>query len=131
LVIAAVTGISFPIALPALAMIALAFSFMGAALALLMATLVETPEQADGVTTFLALTLAPIGGAWWSLDLEFIPEIMRQVAVISPFYWAMEGFKSLLMYSGDILDVLPHCGVLAGIGVVLFLSAVLRFRIRD
>jgi ABC-2 type transport system permease protein len=127
-VIAAATSVSFGGAPMAIALVALAFSFMTSALALLVATLVRTIQQASGVTTLLALTLAPIGGAWWSLDLEFIPEFMRQIAVISPFYWAMEGFKAVIMYGGGLQDVLVHVAVLAALGVVLFGAAIARFR---
>lgn len=127
-VIAAATSVSFGGAPMAIALVALAFSFMTSALALLVATLVRTIQQASGVTTLLALTLAPIGGAWWSLDLEFIPEFMRQIAVISPFYWAMEGFKAVIMYGGGLQDVLIHVAVLAALGVVLFGAAIARFR---
>jgi ABC-2 type transport system permease protein len=127
-VIAALTSVTFGGAPFAIALVALAFSFMTSALALLVATLVGTTQQASGVTTLLALTLAPIGGAWWSLDLEFIPEIMRQAAVISPFYWAMEGFKSVIMYGGGLADVVLHAGVLAALGIILFGAAIARFR---
>ena len=129
-VIGRIAGIAFGASPLGIALVAVAFSFVGSALTLLLATLVQTSRQAGGATTFIALTLAPLGGAWWSLDLEFIPDFMRLLARVSPFYWAMEGFKSVIMYSGGVVDVLGYVGVLVGIGVVLFVIAVLRFRLR-
>ncbi len=127
-VLAIIAPVEFGGAPGAILLTALAFSFFTSALALFMATLVTSPQQASSVTMLLALTLAPLGGAWWSLDFEFIPQIMRDLALVSPFYWAMEGFKEAIMYAGGIADVLIHSGVLLATGLVLFAAAVLRFR---
>lgn len=112
---------------PALILIMLAFVFCIAALALLLGTWVRTEQQANGVTTMLALTLAPLGGAWWSLDLEFIPEFMRMLSYISPVRYAMQGFQKVIMEGGNIIDVLPQVGVLAAAGLVLFALGAWRF----
>ena len=103
-----------------------AFVFCVSALALFIATIVRREQQAGGITTLLATTLAPIGGAWWSLELEFIPDIMRSIAVISPFYWVMRGFRSAIF---DLAwsTVLPPIGVLMLFTAVFVVAGALRF----
>lgn len=113
----------------ALLMLMLAFSLCVSAITLLIATLVSNEQQAAGITTLLALTLAPIGGAWWSLDFEFIPQFMKDIAVISPIYWVMDGFNKVIRHGGGIMEVLPAVGVLLAIAAVVFGIAITRFRV--
>ncbi len=110
----------------ALVIIASAFVFCMSALTLLLATIVTREEQAAGLTTFMALTLAPLGGAWW--PLEIVPQFMQQAALVSPITWAMDGFNDVIFRGGSIPDVLPQSAVLMGLGLVLFALAVRRFR---
>lgn len=127
-VIGAVAGVDFGRSPIALFLVMLAFSSFVGSLTLFLATIVKSPAQASAVSTFLALTLAPIGGAWWSLDLEFIPDLMREIAVVSPFYWVMDGFSSVIEYGGGVSSTLPSLLVLFGASILLFVLAVARFR---
>ena len=77
----------------ALAILVASYCFMGTALGLALATLVKTSNQAAGLTTLLALTLAPLGGAWWPLDI--VPDFMRIIGHISPIAWVMDGFQRI------------------------------------
>lgn len=113
----------------ALLLLMLSFSLCVSAITLLIATLVSNEQQAAGLTTLLALTLAPIGGAWWSLEFEFIPQFMKDIAVISPIYWVMNGFHSVIRQEGGIVEVLPAVGVLLAISGVVFTIAIARFRV--
>lgn len=111
-----------------LLLIMFAFSFMAAAITLLLATLVKTEQQANAITTLLALTLAPIGGAWWSLQMEFIPDFMRQISYLSPIRYAMDGFSKLINEGASWTGVLPEIGILLAIGAVVYGIAVARFK---
>lgn len=111
-----------------LLLVMLAFAFMAAAITLLLATLVKTEQQANAVTTLLALTLAPIGGAWWSLQMEFIPDFMRQISYLSPIRYAMDGFSKLINEGASWAGVLPEIGILLAIGAVVYVIAVARFK---
>jgi ABC-2 type transport system permease protein len=102
-----------------------AFVFFASALTLFLATLAENSTQASAFSTLVAVTLAPLGGAWWSLDLEFIPEIMRALARVSPFYWAMQGFRAAILNAGWP-PALPGVLVLLAAGLVFFVIASLR-----
>jgi ABC-2 type transport system permease protein len=121
-------GVSYGNSPLALLVMMLAFSLCVSALTLLIATLAQNEQQAAGFTTFLALTLAPIGGAWWSLDFEFIPQFMKDIAVVSPLYWVMDGFNAVIREGGGLIDVLPAAGVLLAIAAAFFALGIARFR---
>jgi ABC-2 type transport system permease protein len=125
---AQILGFNFGNSPAALILVMMAFTLCMCAVALLLATIAETDQQAAGWMTFIALTLAPIGGAWWSLDFEFVPEFMRQISYLSPLRYAMIGFNKVIYEGGGIIDVLPHVGILLAIGAVLFVLAVRRFK---
>jgi ABC-2 type transport system permease protein len=111
-----------------LALLALMVAFVAAitALTFLLATIVGTEQQASAVSLFLALTLAPIGGAWW--PLEIVPGWMQSLALVSPVGWVMRGFNDLMLYDLGARAVLVPVGVLAAAAVILFAAAVARFR---
>ncbi len=110
----------------AITLVVLAYCFAGTALGFAMATLVRTSNQAGGITTLMVLTLAPLGGAWW--PLEIVPETMQKVGHISPIAWAMDGFGDIIYDDGGIIDVLPEVGVLLLMAVGLLTFAIWRFR---
>lgn len=109
-----------------LVLVMVAFTLCITALAVTMMTLIRTDEQAQGIVLFMTLTLAPLGGAWWPLDI--VGDTMRAVGHISPIAWAMDGFRSLIFFGGNWLTVLPMVGVLLAATVVLFLFGVTRYQ---
>ena len=111
-----------------LAVIVLVASFClaGTALGFALATLVRTVDQAGGMITLMGLTLAPLGGAWW--PLEIVPDFMKTVGHISPIAWLMDGFRELLYFNGTLVDILPMSAVLVGMAAVFTIFAVWRFR---
>jgi ABC-2 type transport system permease protein len=129
LVMGQVFGVSFGNDPLALLLVAASFTLCMSGLALFFATVVKTDEQAASLGTLLSLTLAPIGGAWWSLEMEFIPDFMQTLSYASPFRYAMDGFGVVIRQGGGLVDVLPSCAVLLVTGAVLFGLAVRRFRV--
>jgi ABC-2 type transport system permease protein len=111
----------------ALFVMMLVFTVCMAAMAQLLGTFIQNEQQAGGITTLIALTLAPLGGAWWSLDMEFIPEFMRTISYLSPLRYVMDGFNRIILDGAGVLDVLPQIGVLALISGVLFVLGTWRF----
>jgi ABC-2 type transport system permease protein len=103
------------------------FTLCITALTLALATLLKNENQAGAITLLLTLTLAPLGGAWW--PLEIVPDWMRTIGHISPVAWAMNSYNELLYFGGNVGTVLPHLGVLAGMTVVCFAFGVARFKV--
>lgn len=113
----------------ALLLIMVAFTLCVTALTLALTTVLRNVAQATVITLFLTLVFAPLGGAWWPLDI--VPAWMRTVGHISPVAWAMDGFRSLLFESGSLATVALPIGVLLAMTAVLFAFGVARFRFSD
>lgn len=110
----------------ALVLVMIAFTLCITALALVLTTIVNNEAQARGIALFLTLTLAPLGGSWW--PLEIVPEWMRTLGHISPIAWAMDAYHSLMFFGGNLVTVLPQLGVLLVAAAVLFAIGIMRFK---
>ncbi|MBI1296263.1 ABC transporter permease subunit [bacterium] len=104
----------------------IAFVLCITGLAFAIAPNITNESQASGISLLLSLSLAPLGGAWWPLDI--VPDFMRTVAYLSPISWAMTAFHDVMWYNRGFVDVLPEIGVLLGAAAVLFAIGVSRFR---
>jgi ABC-2 type transport system permease protein len=111
----------------AVALTMVLFTLCITAITLALATLLKNENQAGAITLLLSLTLAPLGGAWW--PLEIVPDWMRTLGHISPVAWAMDSYTALIFFGKTLIDVLPYLGVLAAITLVFFAFGVARFRI--
>lgn len=103
-----------------------AFTLCATALALAVTTLLKNPAQAEGVTLFMTLTLAPLGGSWWPLDI--VPEWMRIIGHISPVAWVMDGFHSLIFFGGNLSTIVVPVLVLLAMAAAFFTFGVVRFK---
>jgi len=121
-----IAGMDFGDDLPALFAVMAAFVLCITALTFALAPWVKSDGQARGFVLLLSLSLAPLGGAWW--PLEIVPDFMRTLGHLSPVAWAMDGFHDLIWYSGGLGDVLPEVGVLLAAAVVLFAVGIRGFR---
>jgi ABC-2 type transport system permease protein len=74
----------------------------------------------------VGLTLAPLGGAWWSLDI--VPEFMRVIGHLSPVAWAMDAFRKLIFENAALVNILPELGILLAFTAAFFVIGVLRFK---
>lgn len=109
-----------------LLVVMIAFTACMSAIAFLLATWVESDQQASGIMLFAGLTLASLGGAWW--PLEIVPPFMQTIGMLTPVGWAMKGFQEILFYNGGVVDVLLPVSVLLGAAVVIFGLTVTRFK---
>lgn len=110
----------------ALALLAVTFSLSITALSFALGSRLSSPAQASGVTLLLTLTLAPLGGAWW--PLEITPRFMQVLGHISPVAWAMDGFLALTYQGARLPDVALQLVVLLAISVLAFLVSIPRFQ---
>jgi ABC-2 type transport system permease protein len=85
----------------------------------------KNPAQASGLGLLLTLTMAPLGGAWWPMDIS--PKFMQIIGHITPVAWAMDGFTALTYHGAHLVDILVPLAVLAGMTVLLFIIAIPRF----
>ena len=87
---------------------------------------IKSEGQASGLVLLLSLSLAPLGGAWW--PLEIVPEFMQTIGHLSPVAWAMDAFHDIILYNGGFTDVLPEIGVLLAAAAVLFIIGIRSFK---
>ncbi|MBN1428752.1 MAG: ABC transporter permease [Anaerolineae bacterium] len=124
--VGAIIGISYGSDIPAIVVVMLAFVAAVTALTLAVSTFLKTEGQAGSVATFLSMTLAPLGGAWWPLMI--VPDWMKVAGHISPVAWAMDAYAELMFYGGSMSTVLVPVAVLLGMAAVFFAFGAARFR---
>lgn len=96
---------------------------------MLLAAISKTRQQANGLGTLLILTMSAIGGAWFPTFL--MPPAIQLISKLTFVYWAMDGFLEVLWRGVGTVDILPHIGILLGIGAVINVISVWRFKKGD
>ncbi|MFN8377780.1 MAG: ABC transporter permease [Anaerolineae bacterium] len=122
----ALLGVRYGGAPVALVLLMVAFVLSITALTLMITTYLKTEQQAQSIALFLALTLAPLGGAWWPLTI--VPEWMRVIGHLSPVAWVMDGFNALLYTGAGFEAVVIPIAVLLGMTALFFAIGVRRFK---
>jgi ABC-2 type transport system permease protein len=114
-----------------LALLTLGVALVATSLGMLVAALVKSPEQANNTGSIVAVLLGGLGGSipLGSATLASRAGGLRQVlASILPNGHAVEGFYRLMAENGSVNDILPQFGILLGMGLLLFLLAIWRFK---
>jgi ABC-2 type transport system permease protein len=97
----------------ALLVIAAVFAVLG--ITTLVSTLAKNVEQAGSLNAIVAITFAAIGGVF--IPLSQAPEVIAQVALVTPHAWFLRGVDTLAVSSATIADVLPSIAVLLAMGL--------------
>ncbi len=95
------------------------------AFGMLLAAVSPTAAAANGLATFLTLTMAATGGAWF--PISFMPAFMQTIAKFTLVYWSMEGFAQVLWAGNSLLEILPTIGVLVAFTAGVMTVAIWRF----
>ncbi|MEJ2106167.1 MAG: ABC transporter permease [Acidiferrobacteraceae bacterium] len=120
------TGLTMPALAWPLIPISVSVGLVAIALALLIATIVRTTEQATTVGGVLNLLLAAVGGIM--VPTYVMPEFMQKVAVYSPMNWGLDAYLTILLGEGGVVDVMPNIARLLVLALVLFSLAVANYR---
>jgi ABC-2 type transport system permease protein len=105
----------------ALAVISASLSIAALGLALLIAVVSRTTEQATLLGSTGNILLAAIGGIM--VPKFVMPETMRQIASFSPMSWGLEGFLDVMLRGGGIKAIAPEAAGLTALGLVAILLA--------
>ena len=119
-------GVSWGQSPAALVLMVLSFALTSASLGMLLAAVARTYAQADALRIILVMSLASLGGAWWSI--EIVPEWMQVLGHALPTAWAMDGFHDIITRGLGVEAVLPEVGVLLGFAALFLVIGVWRFR---
>ncbi len=116
-----VFGMSLGSSFSGLILITLALVWASSCLGMLIAAIFKTDSQISGWSVLLALTLAALGGTM--VPLFIMPDIMQNIALITPHAWALTGYHDILVRGLGFKDVILDGLVLFGFGFVfLFVS---------
>jgi linearmycin/streptolysin S transport system permease protein len=108
------------------AAVILSFCLVGTGVAMLVATLCQTEQQAQPIAFLLGLGLAALGGSM--APLEVFPATARTIAHVTPHAWANDAFSKLLDHGGGLTSVLPQVGVLLAFAALATALAVWQLR---
>jgi ABC-2 type transport system permease protein len=123
-------ALSLGVSLGGLILIAAAVSFSAISLALLIASLARTTEQATTIGGVLNIIFGALGGIM--VPKFVMPGFMQDLAHLSPMSWGMEGFLDIFLRSGGASDVLPESLSLLIFGVIMLtLTIILLQRQRE
>lgn len=89
-----------------LALIAASVSFSAISVALLIASLARTTEQATTIGGVLNIIFGALGGIM--VPKFVMPGFMQDIARLSPMSWGLEGFLDIFLRNGNVFDVLPE-----------------------
>lgn len=79
-------------------------------------------QEINSVVNIGTFVLAGVGGAFGPIEL--MPQWIQSISVLSPNFWAIDGFKRILLNGSGMADVLPGvvillCCALACLGAAL------------
>jgi ABC-2 type transport system permease protein len=107
------------------AVLALALSAFG----MLVTAITRTMNQLNAVGSTGGMAMAMLGGAW--VPVATMPGWAQAVAPFLPTYWAMKGFRDVILAGVGVRAVVTPVLAMAGFGVVYTAIAAWRFRFED
>ena len=115
----------------ALVVLTLALAFTATALAMLLAALVRTAQQADNLGTIIGFVLAGVSGAIPASNaLRFFESegVMGTLSRLTPHGQALNAFLRVMTGGATLADVWPHAIIIVGMGLAFYALARWRFR---
>lgn len=82
----------------------LATAFAATGYAVMVATISTTEHQCAILGSLSILLLSALGGVW--VPTYVMPEAMRNISLLSPLNWSLEGFYKLFLRGGTTIDIL-------------------------
>jgi ABC-2 type transport system permease protein len=94
---------------------------------LLLTAIAKTPGQVGAIGSAMMLTFGILGGGF--VNMDNMPGWFRLVTKITPNAWGLDGFTTLAL-GGGLHDILTPILALLGMGLLLFIIAVVLFNRR-
>lgn len=89
----------------------------------------RTSQQLNALGSIGGMALAMFGGSF--VPYSAMPGWAQTIAPAMPTYWAMRGFRSVILESGGMADVVLPSLVMLAIGAAFAILAATRFRFED
>ncbi len=120
-------GVELGANFPAVLGVLLLYSWVAAALGVLLASVVKAEDKVVGLCVMVSLLMAALGGCWW--PLEIAPPALKFIAHLLPSGWAMDAMHQLISFGSGLESVVKPAGVLTGFGVAATFLAARSFRV--
>ncbi|MCW5876942.1 MAG: ABC transporter permease [Anaerolineales bacterium] len=102
--------------------------FAASGLGALLTSAARNENQAGIIVSAVSLTFGALGGSFFpASNLSGIVDLASRLTINR---WAMEGFTKLTIGRAGFNDILPEAGILAAIGLITFVLAVIGFQRR-
>jgi ABC-2 type transport system permease protein len=115
--------------LPGFLLVAAMLAVMEVALGFMLLAVCRSILQLNAATNLGAMLLGGIGGAVTPFYL--LPTWAQRIAPGTPTYWAMRGFRSVIIDGGGLSSVALPVAVLAAFSAGFTIIAVLRFGVEE
>jgi ABC-2 type transport system permease protein len=113
----------------ALGLIVVAFSFAMLSFGMAITALSRTSLQLNTFANLFGIVFAGVGGAL--VPISVLPDWVQIIARFVPTFWAMEGFRDVILTGAGTSDVAGHAGVLIVFTLVFTAIAATRFRFEE
>jgi ABC-2 type transport system permease protein len=100
-----------------LAVISVVTALSAASMGVLLAVLLRTRKQLEGVSTLLILVMSALGGSWFPLAI--VPDWFRALGHLTLNAWAMDAYQAVLWYGRGLGDVWRELGVLLALAALM------------
>lgn len=111
-------GIDFYGAFNKILIILIPYVFSIVALSLFLCSIVRTVQQFNASISFVAVSLAMIGGAYWPIEIVE-SDFLLLLAKFNPVTYGMEALKEATIYNASLIDLMQPMMILMLMGVTL------------
>lgn len=98
-------------------------------IAALVTTMFQSIQTVQGIVNLGATVFGSIGGSL--VPVDSLPGWAQAIAPATPAYWAMRGYRSVLIDGGGLDSIVLPCAVLLGVTAAFGLAAGYRFRVDE
>jgi len=113
----------------ALTLLVLVVALSLSAFGMLVTAVARTMNQLNAVGSVGGMAMAMLGGAW--VPVATMPGWAQAIAPALPTYWAMKGFRGVILEGRGVPGVIVPVLVMAGFGLLYTVVAAARFRFED
>jgi hypothetical protein len=121
--------ISLGTSIGALVLLMALFAFSTGAFGILFGSLFRDTERVSALSIIATMTMAALGGCWWSIEL--VPPAFKVVAFAFPTGWAMDGIHKIISFGYGFGAIALNAAVLAGFGIMFVMLASWRLKLAD
>lgn len=111
----------------ALMLVISAYIITAMCMGLMISGFVKTEQQLSAVSPMIIVSTSMLGGCMWPLELVTNPFI-RNLSIITPQRWAMQGLQQVIIYKGDLSNVIEPITYSLILALVFFAISIVPYR---